>query len=400
MGSHSERETAMSNVLKIGGGRIVTPHGILDNHTLILEDGKIAAILHSEASGVPDMDVEGRWIFPGIIDTHSDAIESEVQPRPTSQFPFDLSLYELERKLASQGITTIYHCLGMLDDRSKNLTRQNDYVLSSIRALKEFALERRLIRHRIHLRFEITNLSAVEAIRELLEKGDIDQISFMDHTPGQGQWRSLEAHKALIMGRQGISDAEAEEMLNARRYLPKASGEVLSELAWLAKSKRIPLASHDDDSVEKLDLVEAWEASIAEFPIKLDVAVEARKRGLFVAMGAPNVLLGRSHSDNLSALDAIRAGVVDILCSDYYPPSLLQAVFRLKHEGIPVHQAVNMVSLNPALALGIAANTGSLEAGKEADLLIVAENGGRPVLEKVFVSGSLVCQMSYPVVVS
>jgi alpha-D-ribose 1-methylphosphonate 5-triphosphate diphosphatase len=222
----------------------------------------------------------------------------------------------------------------------------------------------------------------------------------MDHTPGQGQWRSLEAQKALIMGRQGISDEEAERMLDARRNLPRVSGEVLSELAWLAKSKRIPLASHDDDSLEKLDLVEAWEASIVEFPIMLDVAAEARKRGLLVAMGAPNVLLGRSHSDNLSAMDAIRAGVVDILCSDYYPPSLLQAVFRLKHEGIPVHQAVNMISLNPALALGISANTGSLEAGKDADLLIIAENSGRPVIEKVFVGGAIVCQMSYPLAVS
>ncbi|GMA60432.1 hypothetical protein [Alicyclobacillus fastidiosus] len=103
--------------------------------------------------------------------------------------------------------------------------------------------------------------------------------------------------------------------------------EELARLAAVAKDHGIPLASHDDDSIGKLDLMRNWNVAISEFPVELGVAIEAKQRGLAVVMGAPNVVLGKSHSNNVSAFEAISYGAVDILCSDYYPPSMLQAVF-------------------------------------------------------------------------
>jgi alpha-D-ribose 1-methylphosphonate 5-triphosphate diphosphatase len=112
-------------------------------------------------------------------------------------------------------------------------------------------------------------------------------------------------------------------------------------------------------------------------------------------MGAPNVLLGRSHSNNLSAMEAVENGVVDIFCSDYYPSSLLHTVFKLYNNNMPINQAVNMVTLNPAKALHIDHELGSIEVGKKADLLLIAEDGIRPVLQSVMVNGRIVCQMNY-----
>jgi alpha-D-ribose 1-methylphosphonate 5-triphosphate diphosphatase len=63
-------------------------------------------------------------------------------------------------------------------------------------------------------------------------------------------------------------------------------------------------------------------------------------------------------------------------------------VLTLERLGLlPLHEAVNMVSLNPAVAVGIADRTGSLEPGKQADMLIVDHSQEHPRILKTFVSG-------------
>jgi alpha-D-ribose 1-methylphosphonate 5-triphosphate diphosphatase len=68
--------------------------------------------------------------------------------------------------------------------------------------------------------------------------------------------------------------------------------------------------------------------------------------------------------------------------------TLLHAVFALERHGIlPLHEATKMVSLNPACAVGIADHTGSLETGKDADMVIVDHSDGFPRVLKTFVAG-------------
>jgi alpha-D-ribose 1-methylphosphonate 5-triphosphate diphosphatase len=119
-------------------------------------------------------------------------------------------------------------------------------------------------------------------------------------------------------------------------------------------------------------------AAMSEFPIDLASAHAAREMGLHVIMGAPNAMRGVSSTvGNLSAQDGIAAGVVDVLASDYYPAAMLQAPFALARRGVlSLHDAVNLVSRNPALAAGLA-DRGEISAGKQADLAIVEE--GDPV---------------------
>ena len=93
---------------------------------------------------------------------------------------------------------------------------------------------------------------------------------------------------------------------------------------------------------------------------------------MHILLGAPNVVRGESTGNNLNAREAIRTGCGDILCSDYAPMSMIHAIYTLERAGIlPLHVAVNMVSLNPAKAAGISRQTGSLETGKSADLILV-----------------------------
>lgn len=383
--------------MKIYQAKIVTPYQVINNGTIEIEHDRIVNIIDGSPDTInqDDINADGKWVLPGLVDSHSDAIEMELEPRPSSNFPMGISFFELEKKLVGEGITTIYHSLSLLEENAKKKIRQNQTVFNVVEDIKRFSYGRHLIRHKTHLRYEITNISAVSRVKELIQEGKIDQLSFMDHSPGQGQFRDIEVHKRLLMQHRHLSEEEANLLIAESRLQQKLDPMIIQELANLAKDSHVPIASHDDDTVDKLALVKEWKATISEFPIELEVARQAKEMGLYVVMGAPNALLGKSHSNNVSAMEAINEGLVDILCSDYYPSSLLHAAFKLYEEGLPMNMACNMVSLNPAQALKINDEVGSLEVGKKADLLLISEDDCRPILETVMVNGQIVCQMNY-----
>ena len=62
----------MSEQLKIFNGHIITPQGILENGNILVVDGKIVEISARDidAPGALDIDVRGNYISPGFIDIH------------------------------------------------------------------------------------------------------------------------------------------------------------------------------------------------------------------------------------------------------------------------------------------------------------------------------------------
>ena len=169
------------------------------------------------------------------------------------------------------------------------------------------------------------------------------------------------------------------------------------EITRLAIEKGISVASHDDDSKEKVNYYRLLGTRISEFPITMEVAEYAHEIGMYTVAGAPNILLGGSHAGNLTAHEAIGRGCIDILCSDYYPAGMIHAVFKLVEQyGYPMEDIVKMVTLNPAKAVNMGDRLGSIEAGKSADLLIVEIlEDGFPSIKSCFVNGVLVLRNQY-----
>jgi alpha-D-ribose 1-methylphosphonate 5-triphosphate diphosphatase len=97
----------------------------------------------------------------------------------------------------------------------------------------------------------------------------------------------------------------------------------------------------------------------------------------------------------MRAIDAVRAGWVRIICSDYYSAGLLPAAFSLQGEGLSLPQAIRMVTLHPAQALGIAQEYGSVEVGKRADLILVDTDGSYPIVRKTMMDGEITYQANY-----
>ncbi|MDR2180762.1 MAG: alpha-D-ribose 1-methylphosphonate 5-triphosphate diphosphatase [Synergistaceae bacterium] len=383
-------------------GLIVGEQKIIEKHALLIRDGLVTEIVPEEyiPSDVELIDTEGGYIAPGFIDIHTDFCEQLLQPRPTSMMNFDLALDQVERILSGQGITTVYHSLSLQNEKLQTVKKVR--TLEVVEQLARKIWERRrddgLVRHRLHARIELDNPACLNVVKDWIDKGIVHQISFMDHTPGQGQYRDLEIYKKSTMGYMDMTEEEYELWMGKQDGKEKLSLKQIEELISFAEEHHVAVASHDDDSREKIELVQSMGVRISEFPVTLDVARYAVENRLQTVLGAPNVLLGGSHSGNLSAVEAIINKAGNILCSDYFPAGLLYSVFILhrKHK-IPLAECFRLVSLNPAKALMIDRDYGSLAAGKKADVLII-QAGNIPCITDVFTNGRLVAHFHQCVV--
>ena len=381
-------------------GQIILEDEILKGYDLVIEDNIIKEIVKSKELYSDDdelIDVDNAYIAPGFIDIHSDYIENIASPRPTSMMDFNLSIREAEKVLVNTGITTMYHSLSFYgkDLFEAKPVRQEDNVKKLMNVICNTHNENHLIRHRFHARFEIDDLSDVDIIKEFVKDGKINLLSFMDHTPGQGQYRNIEIYKKTMKGYKNISDEEILQVVEEAQNKEKVELDVIKEMADLAKENNISIASHDDDSLEKVELMKEIGATISEFPINLDVAKKAKEEGFLVSVGAPNILLGGSHSGNLSAIEAIQNDVADILCSDYYPQGMLHAIFIMhKKYDKDLAAMFRLATINPAKAVKIDNELGSIKKGKKADLLIIKDDE-MPLITSVFVDGKLTSKINY-----
>lgn len=377
----------MAALRAINNARVVAPVGLLESASVVLEGGRIAGVSRrSDLSGCETLDAGGRYVLPGLVDLHTDAIEKQGSPRPGARFTVEFAFSELDRLFAGSGITTAFHGVSFMEWKGRSIEQARDFFSAVVR-LREEAL----VRHELHLRCELPQEASVEAVVKLLPTRVAKLVSLTDHTPGQGQYRDLEAfrrNRKEVLG-EDESVIEAQIALATR----KGAGASLGRVEWLARAVKesgAVLASHDDDTPEKVRFVVERGARISEFPIDAESAREAKMLGVAVAVGAPNAVLGRSTTGNLSAEEAVRLGLADALVSDYHPPSMLQAVFKLAREGVlPLHEAAKLVSSGPARAVDLD-DRGEIREGALADLIVVGERFGLPAVTHTIVGGEVV----------
>jgi alpha-D-ribose 1-methylphosphonate 5-triphosphate diphosphatase len=373
--------------LVIHNANVVTPTGVIENRSIGIEDGIIVRIVEGDMPrNGNSVDACGYYVLPGFIDMHSDAIEKEIEPRPGAVFPIEVALFELDKRLASCGVTTIYHSISFAERGIG--TRTNKRASEIAWKITDLAQSMK-VHTKIHARYEITDIDAFPFLEALAREGKLDLLSVMDHTPGQGQFKEMLTFKNYYGRVHGQNEEELERLIARKINAKKMHGDDgLKAVIALCRKSSIPLASHDDDTPEKIQWLQGQGITISEFPVTYEAVRAAARQGLVVCFGAPNILRGGSQTGNLSARQAIAEGYGNIICSDYSPMSMLHAVMALMRCGLkPLHESVNMTSLNPAKALGISGRTGSVEEGKVADLVVVNASREVPLVMKTFVSG-------------
>jgi alpha-D-ribose 1-methylphosphonate 5-triphosphate diphosphatase len=357
--------------------RVVTPQGVLPCGSVVVENGRIARVEEApEPAGTrPQVNAGGRWLLPGLVDIHGDSLERAIAPRPAAPFPLALAIRSHDRTLAVHGITSTFHCVGLGEmDRLTKPLRDHQHARQIVAALNELRRSS-TTRCFVHLRYEVLDVGGLDLIGPWLHNGDIDLLSFQDHTPGYGVFKDIEAYRQYLT-RSGMPVEAAEGDIRDRLALRnEVDEERLADLGREAQACGVTAVSHDDHTEEKIDWAHRLGITVAEFPVTPEAVEAARRRGMRTVFGAPNLLRGGSHAGNLAVGDLIAEDRADILCSDYAPMALLPALFRSAAiSPRPFHEVVGLFTKNPAEAVGLGDRIGTIEAGKAADLILVAQD--------------------------
>lgn len=368
--------------------RIVLPDEMIEDGALLIEDGVIAAIEPCTPRTEIEIDLKGCLLLPGLIDLHNDEVEKAVEPRPNVRFPLDFAVETADRCNAMQGITTVYDCLCFANDLGVRSNETAAEIVAAIRRFRPYAL----IDHRVHCRYEVTNEEGVPQVAQMFAEGRIDLLSLMDHTPGQGQFKTLAAFQDYLMHKYAQTEEEAAAVIARKTEDGAGTPERVRALIEMTAAYGVPLATHDDDSPERVRRLTAMGASISEFPITLETAQTAHACGMTTVFGAPNLLRGASQSGSMRALDALHADAADCLCSDYLPASLAPALLRVTELcGWSLPRAVRLATLHAAEAVGLK-DRGAIAVGLRADLAAMRLIGGYAHIAATWVEGRLVAQ--------
>ncbi|EJA8339885.1 alpha-D-ribose 1-methylphosphonate 5-triphosphate diphosphatase [Escherichia coli] len=327
--------------------------------SLEVQNGEIRAFAESQSRLPEAMDGEGGWLLPGLIELHTDNLDKFFTPRPKVDWPAHSAMSSHDALMVASGITTVLDAVAIGDvrdggDRLENLEK----MINAIEETQKRGVNR--AEHRLHLRCELPHHTTLPLFEKLVQREPVTLVSLMDHSPGQRQFANREKYRESI--------------------------------AALCRARKIALASHDDATHAHVAESHQLGSVIAEFPTTFEAAEASRKHGMNVLMGAPNIVRGGSHSGNVAASELAQLGLLDILSSDYYPASLLDAAFRVADDQsnrFTLPQAVKLVTKNPAQALNLQ-DRGVIGEGKRADLVLAHRKDNHIHIDHVWRQGKRV----------
>ncbi len=366
--------------------KLVLPDEIVEG-TLVVRDGVIV-----EAQPGPSAlgeDMAGDYILPGLVELHTDHLENHYGPRPGVRWDVMSALQSHDAQIATSGITTVFDCLRMGTDEESSWQPGEMRILAD--ALDRAQSQGRLrSEHRLHLRCEVSSPDVVDEFSAFEGMKSVGLASLMDHAPGQRQFVTMDQFTLYYKTNRGLSDEEFERFVAERiARSEKYSRKNRMDIALACKQQGIAIASHDDATLAHVAEAVRDGVAVAEFPTSVEAARASHDAGMSVLMGAPNVVRGKSHSGNIAAHDLARAGLLDVLSSDYVPLSLIHAPFCLADEidEISLPAAIAMVTKTPAETVGLD-DRGAIMSGKRADLVRVSRHDLQvPVVRSVWRGG-------------
>ncbi len=352
-------------------------NGTLENTDILVQNGKIAKIGKNlkASSNANVIDASGKFITPGIVDCHShsmmDGGVNETSYVVTSMVttrdildPKDVAIY---RALAG-GVTAanLLHgsanVIGGLNTVVKFKWGHpvEDFPIPDAPPGIKFALgenPKRVGASNIPgrpVRYPQTRMGEMEVIRD----------SFLRARDYKKSW----------------DDYRARVAKNDKTAVPPRRNLELEPLVEVLEGKRL-VHCHGYRSDEHLNLMLIAD----EFGFKiatLQHALEAYKIAPEIARrGTAASIFADSWGYKLEAFDSIpyngyllwKAGVNVSINSDSNERMRrlnLDAAKMEKYGGVPEEEALKMITLNPAKQLGIDKRTGSIEVGKDADIVV------------------------------
>jgi len=387
------------SVVAIRGGTILTvTRGAIPNGTIVLRDGKIAAVgaTVSIPAGADVVDAAGKFISPGIIDCHSHIAADSINEGGTTvssmtaiEDVFDPSDIDVYRDLAG-GVTTANVLHG-----SANPIGGKNYVIKlrwgKTRA-EEFAFEGAMPGIKFALgenpkrpgggaggrqgtgptRYPATRMGVEYVIRDAFTRAKAYQKDWQEYD------RRRKAGEDVVPPRRDLQLEPLVEILEGKRLVH-------------AHSYRA------DEILMLLRVAEEFNFKITTLQHVLEGYKVAKE---IAAHGAGASTFADWWGYKIEAIDAIpynaalmaRKGVLVSINSDSAELSRhlnTEAAKSIKWGGLTDDEAFALVTINPAKQLRIDNRVGSLEVGKDADVVIWNHHplSSYAITERVYIDG-------------
>ncbi len=344
--------------------------GTIENGSVLVRDGRIAAIGTDVdvPAGAHVIDAEGRFVTPGIIDAHSHIAAESINEGSVSVSsmvgiedvidPYDIAIY---RGLAG-GVTTANVLHGSANPiGGKNAVIKLRWgqdaaglLLQGAPAGIKFALGENTKRDRNPDRYPNSRMGVEDVIRQ----------AFLEAPAYQAEDRRYE--QALADGVEGV--------------IPPRRDLKLEALAEILEGTRL-VHSHSYRADEILQLLRTAEEFGFQIATLQHVLEGYRVADEIAAHGAGASTFSDWWAYKVEAYEAIphnaalmtERGVRVSINSDSGEEMRhlnQEAAKTIKWGGADRDAALAMVTINPAIQLGIGDRTGSIEVGKDADLVL------------------------------
>lgn len=372
---------AAGRTLAIVGGTVLTvsPQGTLERGTVLVRDGRILAV--GRDLRVPDgaevIDAKGRFVMPGIIDSHShtaieggvnectDVVTAETRVADVIDHR-DVSIY---RQLAG-GVTTV----NALHGSCNAIGGQNavlklrwgagpeDLLFKEAPRGIKFALGENVKRSGFRAsgqaaRYPGSRMGVEAVLRESFAKARAYRREWTDHEA---------ARRAAGPG--GAATVAPRRDLRLEELADILDGKVLVHAHAYRADEMLMLMKVADDFGFK---VRSFQHGLECYKIAGEIARHGAGVGTFIDWWGfkMETLDATPYNPAILARHGVRVAVnsdSDELARRLY----WDAAKAVKYGGTSEEEALRMLTLNPAWLLGVDRYVGSLEAGKQADLAI------------------------------
>lgn len=350
----------------ITGATILTAsHGTIDNGDIILRDGKIAQVGTglSAPSGARVVDATGKYVTPGIFDAHSHMaalsinegtvnVSSMVTIKDVIR-PEDIGMY---RALAG-GVTTINILHGSANPigggnaviKLRWGSDADDLLVDAREGIK-FALGENTKRDRNPDRYPATRMG----VQDVIHQAFLDTREYMaEHDAYEAGGRrgvkprrdlKLEALAQILTGERWVHSHSyrSDEILQLLR-LAEEFGFTVRTLQHVLEGYRVAdeIAAHGAGASTFSDW---WAYKVEAYEAIPHNAALMTERGVLVSI----------NSDSGEEIRHLNQ----------------EAAKAMKWGGMDEEQALRLVTLNPAIQFGIEDRIGSIDEGKDADVVI------------------------------
>ncbi len=393
--------SAFHNDVVIKGATLLTvTHGRIENGSLYIHNGKIAAIgktVNAPASATV-IDATGKWVMPGIIDSHSHIALSDDVNEPTSPVTpqmmmkdaFDYNDKAIYRALAG-GVTTsllLHGSANMIGGQAivikhkYGLGRDDLLFPGAPQSIKFASGENPKRVYGTKNQVPATRMGNFEVMRQ----------SFLDARDYMNQWDAYNAKvkkgdKEAMPPKKDLKLEALADILRGKLLVQihcYRADEFLTEMA-LAKEfgYKIRAFHHALEAYKVADKIAANGVAVATWPDWWGFKYEAWD-------GIP-----------WNAAILLHSGVRVALKSDSEDVTrrLNQEAGKIMHYGnISEDDALKMITLNPAWIIGVDDRVGSLDVGKDADITIWNSYplSSAALVDKVLIDGDLFFDRSLP----